>query len=1195
MEGEAVAAVLQVLVQNLIDHSKEGYLLVQGLKKEADKLKGSLDTIQKYLNDAEKRTNLNDALKSWLKRLENVAFDADNVLDELKYRDLIKQIKPIKPMKQKVLSCFSPCVKFSRSRSMAVKIKEINENLESIYKEGDGLGLREILTTDVPTLPDPARETDCVTLDPIFIGRDKVTSEIVEKLTDFITTDERVASIVAIVGMGGLGKTTLTRKVFNLLQEKNLFGSHIWVHVSQNFDPMALLKKVLKELASHRVEADMSRQDIMKNLEEELKEKTYLLIFDDVWNQELSKWDDFLNSLLGATSTKGNAIVVTTRSMEVASTVSALYTHKLEGLSKEDCWSIIKERTFGKEEVPLGLEAIGTEIAGKCQGLPLAAIVVGGVLRNKSEEKWISIKEQGFARNGGDHITNILRLSYDELSVPSLKKCFAYCSTFPKGHGFRKHELIEYWMAEGFLEAGEDNDLEFVGENFFNILLDNSLLEIARSYNDWVECVMHDLVHDLAYSVLGGSHNASDIFPVRYMFTEEKSKDVLKKNAKYLRTLLVMDNICGNMFSEFKCLHVLTFGSDGVIELSSSIRKLIHLRVLNINGSRIECLPDWIGELVHLQTLRAEISYLAQLPSTLKYLINLRHLCIRESVDLPVEMGLLTSLRTLEHFKVGDKSGYKIEELGSLNDLIGKLEISKLEKWDWNREGETTNDEDVLEGLLPHSNLKKLWIHGFKGKRFPSWSPDMAVENVPRGSWVQLNNLIKISLIDCSECEEIPMFGHLPNLKSLHLFKLSNVKSINSFAHESECIVFPALEKFVLRNMPRLTEWVHTEWLFDRNPNLLNLFFWSPLKELTFRENGSNRPLANIFETKLTLLTELFIEGIDDLECLPKWLFDRNPNLLVLAIVECPNLRGLPDGLCSINSLEHLVIIKCPNLEYMGAQQSQGSLTCLKELTIMYCNALLYLPCELLGSSLEKLWLKNLSCLKNVPEIIDCLPKLSHLSWLTILGVPQFSADNYNDSLELDFSVMGSMETVDGILQGCNFPPIKKLKLKGWEGWESLPESIQSLTALQKLTLENFGMEELPDWLGNLSDLWRLNISNCKKLRRLPMDVIRCIANLEYLHISECPGVRFDISQWPYISHIFNIDIDGQQVVSIYDDDADREELWINFLEQKQSQNSYGEEAEAEAIDEEEESESEVESESEEESEKKLKGERICV
>ncbi|XP_047944127.1 putative disease resistance RPP13-like protein 1 [Salvia hispanica] len=627
MEGEAVAAVIKVLVQNLIDHSKNEISLIRGLDKEAAKLAGSLDTIQQLLNDAESRTIPGGAVKSWLRKLEDMAFDADNVLDELKYHHLSKQIKPMmptKPMKQKVLSCFSSFSHTRHPRNIALKIQEINENLESIYKEGAGLGLKETLATNVPTLP--TFETDSFTLDPIFIGRDELVSEIVEIINTSTTTNERVVSIFAIVGMGGMGKTTLTRNVFHHPKIKTHFGSHLWVHVSQIFDPIILFKKILKELPfcdqvetessqdildntsfdqvevqsrqdfqkmtsfvegedqsrynllktvsfgqvevesrqnfvkknSHdQVEVE-SRQDILKRLHKALKDKNYLLILDDVWNQDRPKWDDFINSLVGVTSVKGNAIVVTTRNMEVASTMQSLHTHELKGLSHEDSWSIIKAKTFGKEDIPTEFEAIGRKIATRCQGLPLAANVVGGALCNKSEEEWLSIEEKWLSHDEGDRITKILKLSFDNLSLPSLKKCFAYCSLFPKGRRIKIHELIEYWMAEGFLEANGTNEMECLGDKFMKVLLHNSLLQVAQrnDYGNVESCVMHDLVHDLACSISGSSNNREDGSRVRYMIHDEESR-IPKEVAKYLRTLMFEGNIYGNKFVDFERLHVL--------------------------------------------------------------------------------------------------------------------------------------------------------------------------------------------------------------------------------------------------------------------------------------------------------------------------------------------------------------------------------------------------------------------------------------------------------------------------------------------------------------------------------------------------------------------------------------------------------------------------------------------------------------
>ena len=288
----------------------------------------------------------------------------------------------------------------------------------------------------------------------------------------------------------------------------------------------------------------------------------------------------------------------------------------------------------------------------------------------------------------------------------------------------------------------------------------------------------------------------------------------------------------------------------------------------------------------------------------------------------------------------------------------------------------------------------------------------MEVGNVPH------NNLIEVRLMNCFKCEEIPMFGQLGNLNSLHLVGLGNVKSINCSFYGLEKggtrIIFPALGTIV-ESMDELTEWVEVE------------------------SSG-----VKVF-----------------------------PHLQHLEIEECPKLKGLPNGICTIN-LKELIISECPNLEDIGVQQSQGSL---EQLWIINCNALQYLPFEMIGSSLDSLMLKNVSSLKNLGGIIECLPKSPHLTDLTITGVPRFMPTclveilpffSCLNSLKLDVSMGGSMETIDALLQACrsSFHSLRYLTLKGIQGcWINLVESLQHFPALRNLKLETIRMEKLPQWL----------------------------------------------------------------------------------------------------------------------------------
>ncbi|GFP87577.1 putative disease resistance protein rga3, partial [Phtheirospermum japonicum] len=229
-----------------------------------------------------------------------------------------------------------------------------------------------------------------------------------------------------------------------------------------------------------------------------------------------------------------------------------------------------------------------------------------------------------------------------------------------------------------------------------------------------------------------------------------------------------------------KSLRTLTLvGKKDIDGLPTSIKEHKHLKYLDISNTRIKYLSDSIGELYHLQKLRAEMRYLKQLPNTLSYLINLRHHHIYKDTMLPPEIGKLNSLRTLSYFHVGGEKGYGILDLGSLKKLKGKLEIRKLEQMRDKNEGDGANDESVLEGLQPHPDLKGLEIFGFKGKRLPLWEGLNNLMKI-KLTYEGLNNLMKIKLTYFSGCEELPMLGHLPSLKSLCLDGLTNVRSIPS-------------------------------------------------------------------------------------------------------------------------------------------------------------------------------------------------------------------------------------------------------------------------------------------------------------------------------------------------------------------------------------------------------------------------------
>ncbi|KAF3945568.1 hypothetical protein CMV_028071, partial [Castanea mollissima] len=314
-----------------------------------------------------------------------------------------------------------------------------------------------------------------------------------------------------------------------------------------------------------------------------------------------------------------------------------------------------------------------------------------------------------------------------------------------------------------------------------------------------------------------------------------------KVSVRRLRTLVSNADVFGNMLSNFKCLRVLKLSGFSIIELSESIGRLIHLRFLHISCPNIKALPKSITKLYNLQTLNIWGCYrVDELPKDLKNLVNLRSISVNSSVrmwSLLKDIGQLKCLQTFPFFFVKQDAGHRIGELGQLNQLRGVLGIMDLENvrdkeearganlaekakidglsfcWDYSRtrkEVNYHNEEDVLEGLQPHQNLKSLRIGNFGGKKFPSW---MLRSCDAKDALSLFDNLIEINFSGCTECEEVPTLGHLPCLKFLVIEGMDKVTCIGvkfytMYSDDSyRNALFPALRKLKLKNMNCLVEW----------------------------------------------------------------------------------------------------------------------------------------------------------------------------------------------------------------------------------------------------------------------------------------------------------------------------------------------------------------------------------------------------
>ncbi|XP_027119940.1 putative disease resistance protein RGA4 [Coffea arabica] len=968
MADALLGSTVQVLVQTAIDLASEQIGLFQGFKNDFEKLRKTLTQIQAFLRDAEEKHVTERFVKLWLEMLERVAFDARNLLDDFNYEMNRRRIEIQNQMKRKVCFFFPLSNSIAFRLKMFKKIRQINMDLERIHREALACGLQPRTGARDSSHGGGfknSRETCSVTVDTSFVGRDNDVSAIVTQLT--ATSNNETISVLPIVGMGGIGKTTLAQKVFNDPKIKEHFVERMWVCVSDALNVNRLFLLMLESLNEPMLEVE-SREAWVDRLKELLDGKKYLLVLDDVWDNGLEQWNDFLACLKGTSQATGSWILVTTRDQGVASIMGiSSPPWFLEELSDDQCWLIIKENVFGAQEVPNGLQDIGFKIAQKCQGIPLAASVLGNMLRNKGIDEWQAL-EGGIQSSGGDEniaVTKILKLSFDHLQHPSLKECLAYCSTFPMGFRMERNQLIQLWMAEGFLHSNPRKNMcmEEVGNEYFTILLDSSLFQDVEKddYGNVLNCQMHDLVYDMVQSISEGKtlrleETREAIFqdkPFRYLAVESGGEEIpfpLNESFSYITTLILVENKSINIdgwISSLTCLRVLNLASSCVNELPESINKLSHLRYLDSSDTPIKTLPESLCQLNNLQTLRVrDCKSLAKFPKNFKILMNLRHFDFfsnHKSRDLtPLEVSQLRSLQTLPFFNIGEEAGRQIRQLRYLKNLSGSLEIRNLELVRSKEEAESANligkpnidelrllwneldnlrDNDneynqVLDGLQPHQNLKGLIIERFFGDRLSTW-----IE--------KLEKLVKFELRNCKNCKELPTLGRMPFLIYLHLEGLDNITTIGpSFYGEStvhsgsSSQLFPALEHLVLENMLSLREWLEaldhdgTVVVFPvlntmriKNcPKIATFPRHLPcLKNLHIEHMNDGSEILTCICNSFETLTSLCIDNVNGLTELPIVLFENNPNLANLKLRDCRDMIQFLDFSSDVGSTQYLV------------------------------------------------------------------------------------------------------------------------------------------------------------------------------------------------------------------------------------------------------------------------------------------------
>ncbi|XP_050110192.1 putative disease resistance RPP13-like protein 1 [Malus sylvestris] len=640
--GAFFSAFFQQVFQKMDSQEVKNFIrgkkLTDGLLK---KLRIELLSVNAVYDDAEQKQLSNQVVKQWLHELKEAVFHAEDLLDEIKTEALKRKMEAefgssISKVQDLISASFH-----AFDESIDNKIKEIIETLSFISQQKDAFGLKERCSHRISqTLP----STSLVEGSDVY-GRDHEKETIIQLLLSDDVTCNKIG-VIPIVGMGGIGKTTLAQLLYNDDKVKQHFVLQAWVCVSDEFGVVKITQTIYASVTSQTCDTtDLDQLQV--KLKDALKGKKFLFVLDDVWNENYNIWDSLRRPF--ESGAHGSKIIVTARNDGVATTMGTLQTHYLKNLLEEDCWFLFAKHASKDASgvVDPNLEVIGRQIVSKCKGLPLAAKSLGGLLRSESKvEEWENVLksdiwELSYAKID---ILPALWLSYQYLS-PELKRCFAYCSIFPKDYKFNKSELILLWMAEDLLQPQKKTMLEDVGKKYFDDLISRSFFQYSSS-NDCF--IMHDLMHDLATYVSGEfcirleDHNFSlDVVSKgRHFSYLQYSSNVDYKRfgtiyeAKYLRTFILGDlylpTVRLDLLLMLQCLRVLKLRVHDITELPDLISNLKHLRYLDLCNTPIQKLPDTVCSLYNLQTLLlSNCTCLAELPTDLRRLINLRHLDFR--------------------------------------------------------------------------------------------------------------------------------------------------------------------------------------------------------------------------------------------------------------------------------------------------------------------------------------------------------------------------------------------------------------------------------------------------------------------------------------------------------------------------------------------------------------------------------------
>jgi hypothetical protein len=876
-----VEAIVSFGLEKLWDRLTQEYEQFQGVEDRIAELKSNLNLLKSFLKDAEAKKNTSQMVRHCVEEIKEIVYDTENMIETFILKEAARKRSGIIRRITKLT-----CIKVHRWE-FASDIGGISKRISKVIQDMHSFGVQQMISDGSQSshlLQEREREmrqTFSRGYESDFVGLEVN----VKKLVGYLVEEDDI-QIVSVTGMGGLGKTTLARQVFNHEDVKHQFDRLAWVCVSQEFTRKNVWQMILQNLTSRETKDEilqMEEAELHDELFQLLETSKSLIVFDDIWKEE--DWG-LINPIFPPK--KGWKVLITSRTETIAMHGNRRYVNfKPECLTILESWILFQRIAMPRVDesefkVDKEMEMMGKQMIKYCGGLPLAVKVLGGLLAAKyTFHDWKRLSENigchivgrtDFSDGNNSSVYHVLSLSFEEL--PSyLKHCFLYLAHFPEDHNIKVEKLSYCWAAEGILEPRHyhGQTIRDVGESYIEELVRRNMVIAERDVTTlrFEACHLHDMMREVCLlkakeenfvqiaSILPPTANSqypgtSRRFVSQNPTTLHVSRDI--NNPKLQSLLIVWENrrkswkLLGSSFIRLELLRVLDLYKakfEGR-NLPSGIGKLIHLRYLNLDLARVSRLPSSLGNLRLLIYLDINVCTKSLfVPNCLMGMHELRYLRLPFNTSKEIKLGLcnLVNLETLENFST---------ENSSLEDLRGMVSLRTL-----------------TIGLFKHISKETLFASILGMRHLENLSI-----RTPDGSSKFKRIMEDGIVLDAIHLKQLNLRLYMPKLPDEQHFP----SHLTSISLDGCCLVedpLPILEKLL------------------------------ELKEvrLDFRAFCGKRMVSS--DGGFPQLHRLYIWGLAEWE---EWIVEEGsmPRLHTLTIWNCQKLKQLPDGLRFIYSIKDL-------------------------------------------------------------------------------------------------------------------------------------------------------------------------------------------------------------------------------------------------------------------------------------------------